>query len=355
MSIREILINQYLLFNEHNEECITFILNNNFIVYEKINLISFDKYIDMMNYEKITWIFNNDNYKIPYYDNTKINFIKLTNDINIYDFISSNSLLPDDEIICGENIQNLCDVVIGTHTKIIYNPNNVNYSKKIENIDNLNNIGNYKNIFVFTDNLLSFYKKFENQIENKNIWSHNSDDGINNNFTPYLNRVNLQISQNCLITHPKLISLPIGIENRQHFRHNIFHQIRKRKDIKKEKNIYFLFSLGTHSSRQVCYNTLINKIPLSDKKSKEEYFIELKKHRFAICPRGNGLDTHRLWECIYLDVIPIMISPDFININNLPIIVLNSWNDFNEDKLYKEFSNIKNSKVCLSYYKNMLL
>jgi hypothetical protein len=50
-----------------------------------------------------------------------------------------------------------------------------------------------------------------------------------------------------------------------------------------------------------------------------------------------------------------MIDPDFININNLPIIILNSWDDFDEEKLYTEFINIKNSKICLSYYRNMLL
>jgi len=74
----------------------------------------------------------------------------------------------------------------------------------------------------------------------------------------------------------------------------------------------------------------------------------------AICPRGNGLDTHRLWECFYLDVIPIMIEADVVNIDNLPIIILNSWDDFNEDQLYKEFTNIKNSKVTMSYYKDLI-
>lgn len=354
MYINEILINQYLLFNNYNQEHINFILNNNFIIYDKINLINFEEYIEILNSENIKWIFDDNNYKILYYDNRKVNFIKITDDKNIYDFISSNSLLPDNELICGENIQSMCDIVIGTHEKIIYNPNNSVYSKRLENIDCINDISIYKNIFVFTDNLLTFYEKFHTQLSNKNIVSHNSDDEINNNFIKYLDIVNCQLSQNCLIQHPKLISLPIGIENRQHFDHQIFHNIRKRTDIKKEKNIYFLFSLANHPSRNICYNSLINKIPINSNKSKEEYFIELKKHKFAICPRGNGLDTHRLWECLYLDVIPIMISSDFININNLPIIILNSWNDFNEEQLYKEFKNIKNSKVCLSYYKGII-
>lgn len=354
MNIDEILKNQFLLFNNYNNDNINYILTNNFIIYEEINLINFEEYTEILNYESIFWIFNDNNYKIPYYNNKKINFIKLNLEQNLYDLISSNCLLPDNEIICGENIQSICDIVIGKHESIIYNPNNSIYSKKLENIDNLNDISIYKNIFVFSHNLLFFYEKFHNQLCDKNIISHNSDGEINNNFIKYLDKVNNQFSQNCLIRHPKIISLPIGIENRQHFDHTIFHNVRKRTDIKKEKNIYFYFSLETHYSRKDCYNSLIKKIPISQRVSKADYFIELKKHKFAICPRGNGLDTHRLWECIYLDVIPIMISSDFINIDNLPIIILNNWGEFNKKKLYKEFNNIKNSKVCLSYYKNII-
>lgn len=247
----------------------------------------------------------------------------------------------------------MCDVVIGSEQSLNYNSNNQIFSKKLENINFLNDINEYKNIFVFTHDLEYFYNKFKD-IYNKNIISHNSDHEINDIFFEYLDKVNIQISQNCLINHKKLISLPIGIENRQHFNHDIFHKIRKNIDIKKEKNIYFNFSIHTHFSRIECYNKLINKIEYNCDKSKEEYFIELKKHKFAICPRGNGLDTHRLWECLYLDVIPIMLKKDFINIDNLPIILLDNWDDLNEESLYKDFNHLKNSKISLSYYKNIL-
>jgi len=349
MNIINILKKQFLLFNDLNNynKYIDFILDNNYIIYEDINLINFSINININK-----WKFNDNNYKIPYNNDIKLNFIKFNNEENIYDYISSNSLLPDDEIICGENIQNICDIVIGTEQKLRSNYNNDLYSKKLENIELLNDINDYKNIFVFSDNLDIFYNKFN--ITGKNIISHNSDNEINDNFIEYLDIVNIQMSQNCLIYHKNLISLPIGIENRQYFNHDIFHKIRKNTDIKKEKNIYFNFSINTHFSRKDCYNKLINKLEFNSNKSKEDYFIELKKHKFAICPRGNGLDTHRLWECLYLDVIPIMLKTDFININNLPIILLDSWDDLNEENLYKEFNHLKNSKISLSYYKNIL-
>ena len=39
------------------------------------------------------------------------------------------------EIICGENIQNICDVVIGDNRTLRQNPNNFKYSKKMRDIN----------------------------------------------------------------------------------------------------------------------------------------------------------------------------------------------------------------------------
>jgi len=52
-----------------------------------------------------------------------------------------------------------------------------------------------------------------------------------------------------------------------------------------------------------------------------------------------------------LDVIPIIIEKDFINIDNLPIIILKNWEELN---IKKEFCNIKNSKICLDFYKKII-
>ena len=89
------------------------------------------------------------------------------------------------------------------------------------------------------------------------------------------------------------------------------------------------------------------------KLSKEEYFKELKRHKYAICPRGNGLDTHRLWECLYLDVIPIMLKSDSTNISGLPIIYLDKWEDLGN--LTNKFINQQLSKISMSFYAQFFL
>jgi len=345
----EIIKNQYLLFNKFNDNIIKFIEQHHIMVYCSINFNNIEIILnEIKEYElsNIIWKYDLNNIRLPYNNNNIINYYKLKESDNIYNFISSNLLIDYKQIITGEKIQKIADIVVGEPESINWNPNNIFYSKSISTINNLNSIESYNTIFVFTHDLEKFYNKFENKISNKIIISHNSDHEILST-----KNIKLHLAQNCLIKNDKLISIPIGIENNQWFDHNIFNDVRNMK-IKKTKNIYFFFNLGTHESRIKCYNALNNKLEWNTKKNKKEYFIELSLHKYAICPRGNGIDTHRIYECLYLDVIPIIIKKDYPNIDNLPLIILNEWNEI--DNITNEFINQQNSKLTIDYYYNII-
>jgi hypothetical protein len=337
-SLINILIEQYKLFNNNNL-LIDYVTYHKVMIYDEIpdpNLI-----IDspIINYMDLEFRYDINNLRIPYHNNKKLWAIRI-NLNEIYNYISSNSLIPDDQIIYGEKIQNIADIVVGNKSSLNFNPNNIFFSKEMKSIHELNDISKYNSIFIFTHDLEDFYNKFGDQLLTKIIISHNSDHEI-----MYIKNVKLHLAQNCLIKNNKLLSLPIGIENTQWFDHNIFHKIRKSKIIK-TKNIYFYFNLNTHPSRLTCYNKLKDKLEWNTKRNKEDYFMELASHKYAICPRGNGLDTHRLWECLYLDVIPMIIENDDLKIDNLPIIILKDWD--NLDLKYK-FNNQINSKLCYQF------
>lgn len=36
----------------------------------------------------------------------------------------------------------------------------------------------------------------------------------------------------------------------------------------------------------------------------------MRGYRFCLCPRGNGLDVHRMWECLLVGSVPIYLSND---------------------------------------------
>jgi hypothetical protein len=368
-----IIIKQYLLFNDKlNHKLINFIIKNRLMIYSNDNTLLDNTLLDNTlldntlldntlldntlldntlldnKLEYIEWVYDTNNYRIPYINNKQIYYIKLQYNDDINDWISSTSLLYDNEIISGEKIQFLADIVCGTQSSIQWNPNNFIFSKIISSIDILNNIKNYKSIFVFTHDLDIFINKFNEEIYDKIIITHNSDHEISK-----IINTKIHFAQNCLIKNINLIPIPIGIENNQWFDNNLFHKVRKM-NINKTKNIYFYFNLNTHNTRTNCYNTLNQFLEWNTRKPKLEYFIELAKHKYAVCPRGNGLDTHRIWECLYLNVIPIVLKNDFINIENLPIIIVNDWQEVINITTNIRFNNIKLSKLTIKYYNNLI-
>ena len=84
----------------------------------------------------------------------------------------------------------------------------------------------------------------------------------------------------------------------------------------------------------------------------EEYIRNLFTHRFCLCPRGNGIDTHRIWEALYCGCIPIIksygthlwldweagTSGKLSESNLSPFMQVNSWIDVTEEVLSKTSS-----------------
>jgi len=153
-----------------------------------------------------------------------------------------------------------------------------------------------------------------------------------------------------MFNHPKIEMLPIGFANTQWKHGNnkiIMNTINNLDNIKKINDIYFFFTLKTnYNKRYDCYQKLRSHIPVSDKKTEEEYFDYLATFKFAICPEGNGVDSHRIWECYYFKVIPIVLNNAFVQIvknkYKLPMIILNDWSDLIGMQLtYRDFDNFK--------------
>jgi hypothetical protein len=62
-----------------------------------------------------------------------------------------------------------------------------------------------------------------------------------------------------------------------------------------------------------------------------EYLTSLSHHDYCLCPSGNGLDTHRLWESLYLGVVPIVLQNRFfvrLLGDRFPCIYLDNWYNF---------------------------
>jgi hypothetical protein len=78
----------------------------------------------------------------------------------------------------------------------------------------------------------------------------------------------------------------------------------------------------------------------------ESYRNELIDHKFLICPRGNGIDTHRLWEALYCGVIPVVrrhMTHSMLE-GNLPVLFVDDYREVDEDLLNKTYENFSTRK-----------
>jgi hypothetical protein len=83
------------------------------------------------------------------------------------------------------------------------------------------------------------------------------------------------------------------------------------------------------------------------------FFDKILDYEAIICPIGNGIDTHRLWETLYSNRIPIIIKVGDYKIyelyEKLPIIILENENQLYDEKLLDiKINQIKNNQYDMS-------
>lgn len=93
------------------------------------------------------------------------------------------------------------------------------------------------------------------------------------------------------------------------------------------------------------------------------YYNNISQSKFMICPRGCALDTYRMWDCIYLGCIPIVVKYDgYKQFEDLPILYVDSWKDYlllTENVLEKKWDEMVDfkfnyDKLKFSYWKSKI-
>lgn len=148
--------------------------------------------------------------------------------------------------------------------------------------------------------------------------------------------------------HKKVDCIPLGLEN-TNWKRVKTHLIEKHNKNKKNKLLYLNFNTATHSSRTHNLNKLLERgFTLNKKLPWDDYINDLSQHKFCISPRGNGIDCHRHWECLYLGVIPIVEKSIVIDsIKELPLLIVDNYNEITTEYLNKKYDEMTKKNYCL--------
>lgn len=249
------------------------------------------------------------------------------------------------DFINGNKFKELADVIIDETTKSVVIPSKEELT-----------------FFIKTDQ--QFLDAFKTKIlptlnRPFKIITHNSDCSVDNKNIDLLDHPDLLkwYGMNCHIRHNKLVPIPIGIANTEWLHGNIVKLLEViDTPVEKIDRVYCNFDCTTNPIR---YNILeqLKQYDFIDfentKLPYEDYLLKLKQYKWTISPPGNSVDCHRIWESIYLGVIPIIEKHTAMeSFYDLPIIVIDNWKQLSQIEC--SIYNKNTDSAYFPYYKDLI-
>ena len=248
------------------------------------------------------------------------------------------------DFVSGWNLSQRCDFVFSGNKTI-----NIDGSLRPEVVVKTNTleVKDGDSVFCKTDYLPMLRRNLNRDGTRIKLVTHDSDFEIDRHIFNAINDyVELESWQaaNVNYEHEKLSALPLGLANDYCpitlKKDDILscHEVREVSGPK--KLLYVNFNPSTNpQEREPVFMKFKNdkKVTVRHPReisSKKDYVSELLNHKFVVCPRGNGIDTHRVWESLYLGVIPIVkncIHNRFFQ--DLPILMVNDFSQIELESL----------------------
>jgi|1048.fasta_scaffold01197_2 hypothetical protein len=240
-------------------------------------------------------------------------------------------------------------------------------------INKLSHLHNGSTIFFCkTDYLFSEFQNIAQQKNNIILISGNSDYSITDEILDIAPKnIKKWYAQNALSNNPILEPIPIGLENklpssREGHGVGYFDRASLKESLLEKTNlnnkkptkfIYANFNINTNPSYRALIKEMCQKANFIDweepKLSLGSFFDQVSQYKMIVCPAGNGLDTHRLWETLYCNRIPITFKIASYKLyelySKLPIIILENNTDLmNYELIEEKYLECINKKYDLS-------
>jgi len=183
-------------------------------------------------------------------------------------------------------------------------------------------------------------------LEKVELVVHNSDESFTDELydivKPYITKVS---AVNCITKHATQI--PLGLRDHQYTSHHILRAVMSEPDVSRDilclvnfliqtnyserQYVYELFKENRHCTVDHDYMYYSKSIRFSDEETQKrrvDFYRKLKRSKYALCPAGTGIDTHRVYECIHLGVIPIVkTSPLNTLYAGMPVKIITEWSE----------------------------
>lgn len=201
-------------------------------------------------------------------------------------------------------------------------------------------------------------------------------------------------AQNCIIQHPKITQIPIGLDyhtlapyRKQVFawtkpeihpwgiKHDPVHQESQLVSLQKVSLPFYERHVKAYANFQFLMTTRYGKIDRIDAFQtvpKSLVYYEPSKctritcwqnmidYAFVLSPHGNGLDCHRTWEALCLGCIPIIKTSGLDSLfEDLPVWIVNAWSEVTEENMKAKINEFRErtfryERLTLSYWRDRI-
>lgn len=191
--------------------------------------------------------------------------------------------------------------------------------------------------------------------------------------------------------HPKFFPIPLGISQKREIFDRQRHYIRlfeRMREVKKTRLLSGLFSTYANPEREALKNSFAHKsyyYPSYKAIPFDRYLEELAASAFTLSPRGWGPDCYRTWEALFVGTIPVVkrgqyggteyskkilrtMSPSQRAVHaqldklyeDLPILVIDDWDEINKEFLEKKYKEITSRKynlepLFIDYWRSVMM
>tara|TARA_B100001121_G_scaffold306487_1_gene326033 strand:+ start:2953 stop:3975 length:1023 start_codon:yes stop_codon:yes gene_type:complete len=159
---------------------------------------------------------------------------------------------------------------------------------------------------------------------------------------------------------PDLIPIPLGLSNQNEKNLNKKHFSELKENKNKIYKIYINFQKNTNYFKR---NKQIKKFKNKsfvhiDEPNLQlsEYAEKLNSYKFILCPVGNGIDTHRVWESLYAGSVPIVQKHiSMSTLENLDAIQIDDFKGIDLNLIRNYTPNTENDqKLNIEYWINKI-
>jgi len=132
---------------------------------------------------------------------------------------------------------------------------------------------------------------------------------------------------NTTFQHPRVTTIPIGFADNQLDFLQSFTPTQCQRDI----DIYLNIKLHHNpEKRGACIAAFEGneRVFRRERVTVPEYYSDLCRSKFVLCPEGTGIDTHRVYESILCGATPVVLRNSLSHIyETLPVCIVNKWTD----------------------------